>query len=173
MREWYHAELGVHELEEMECIQFLAVIVCHANLDMDDREAMRRYNVMRMVRGHKPGMGELHVTIRGYGQLESSLVKEGLWANEDDNLLVNALHTLDACCMEDVNWDALIPDRSGDCCRRRFKQMINDLGAYGFKSFQEQLEVLSNRYCLEILWKLFQQLMARLQRSEASPFCTI
>ncbi|KAK9132386.1 hypothetical protein Scep_011914 [Stephania cephalantha] len=61
------------------------------------------------------------------------------------------LLTLDACCVEDVNWDALIPDRSGDCCRRRFKQMINHLAAYGFKSFQEQLEVLSNRYCPDLV----------------------
>ncbi|KAK9106534.1 hypothetical protein Syun_022545 [Stephania yunnanensis] len=89
--------------------------------------------------------------LKWYGQLESSLVKEGLWATEDDYLLVNALLTLDACCVEDVNWDALIPDRSGDCCRRRFKQMINHLGAYGFKSFQEQVEVLSNRYCPDLV----------------------
>ncbi|KAK9162461.1 hypothetical protein Syun_003363 [Stephania yunnanensis] len=45
-REWYHAELGVHELEEM---------VCHADVDMDDRVAMIRYNVMTTVRGHKSG----------------------------------------------------------------------------------------------------------------------
>ncbi|KAK9092814.1 hypothetical protein Syun_027725 [Stephania yunnanensis] len=72
MREWYHAELGVHELEEMECIQFLAVILCHADMDMDDQEAMRRYNVMKTVRGHKSGMGELHVTIRGYNEYRPS-----------------------------------------------------------------------------------------------------
>ncbi|KAK9128640.1 hypothetical protein Syun_017437 [Stephania yunnanensis] len=34
----------MHELEEM---------VCHADMDMDDREAMRRYNVMTTVRGLK------------------------------------------------------------------------------------------------------------------------
>ncbi|KAK9085454.1 hypothetical protein Sjap_025865 [Stephania japonica] len=89
--------------------------------------------------------------LKWYGQLESSLVKEGQWANGDDYLLVNALLTLDACCVEDVNWDALIPDRSGDCCRRRFKQMINHLGSYGVKSFQEQVEVLSNRYCPDLV----------------------
>ncbi|KAK9089024.1 hypothetical protein Scep_028106 [Stephania cephalantha] len=57
------------------------------------------------------------------------------------------LLTLDACCVEDENWDAFIPDKPGDYCRRRVKQMINHLGAYGFKSFQEQVEVLSNLYC--------------------------
>ncbi|KAK9143278.1 hypothetical protein Syun_012678 [Stephania yunnanensis] len=39
-------------------------MVCHADMDMDDREAMRRYNVMTTVRGHKSGMDESHVTIR-------------------------------------------------------------------------------------------------------------
>ncbi|KAK9163440.1 hypothetical protein Syun_004342 [Stephania yunnanensis] len=62
MRELYHAELGVHELEEM---------VCHADVDMDDREAMMRYNVMTTVRGHKSGMDDLHVAIRGYNVMST------------------------------------------------------------------------------------------------------
>ncbi|KAK9100006.1 hypothetical protein Scep_023436 [Stephania cephalantha] len=71
-REWYHAEVGVHELEEMVCrdvmrglhhaevcIQFPPVISWHVDVDMDDREAIRRYNAMTAVRRYKLGMDEL------------------------------------------------------------------------------------------------------------------
>ncbi|KAK9160938.1 hypothetical protein Syun_007279 [Stephania yunnanensis] len=36
-------------------------MVCHADMDMDDREAMRRYNVMATDRGHKSVGGNARV----------------------------------------------------------------------------------------------------------------
>ncbi|KAK9092985.1 hypothetical protein Syun_027896 [Stephania yunnanensis] len=59
---WYHGHVGIHLLEEM---------VRHADMDMDDWEAMIGYNVMTTVRRHKSGMDESHVTIRGYNVMST------------------------------------------------------------------------------------------------------
>ncbi|KAK9087000.1 hypothetical protein Syun_029394 [Stephania yunnanensis] len=39
-------------------------MVCHSYMDMDDREAMRRYNVMTMVRGHKSADSRVRVRVK-------------------------------------------------------------------------------------------------------------
>ncbi|XP_010251727.1 PREDICTED: RNA polymerase I termination factor [Nelumbo nucifera] len=86
-----------------------------------------------------------------YGQLTSYMVSEGNWADVDDYRLLNALLSLDACCMEDVDWDNLLEHRSGDLCRKRWNQMVHYLGEHKTESFAEQLEILSQRYCPDVL----------------------
>ncbi|XP_057954813.1 DNA-binding protein LIV4 [Malania oleifera] len=86
-----------------------------------------------------------------YGQLSSPMVAEGKWTDADDYHLLNALVMLDACCVEDVDWDSILEHRPGDVCRKRWSQMVNHLGEHRNKSFAEQVEVLSNRYCPELL----------------------
>lgn len=86
-----------------------------------------------------------------YKQLTSSMVVEGIWADSDDYRLLDALFNLDACCIEDVDWDDLIDQRSGDLCRKRWDQMVLHIGLHGVKSFAEQVEVLAKRYCPELL----------------------
>ncbi|KAL5771868.1 hypothetical protein ACOSQ2_011792 [Xanthoceras sorbifolium] len=86
-----------------------------------------------------------------YNQLTSPLVAEGKWADTDDYYLVSALFALDACCIEDVDWDNLLEHRSGSICRKRWNQMVKHLGPPGSKSFAEQVEVLSQRYCTDVL----------------------
>ncbi|PQQ11667.1 RNA polymerase I termination factor-like [Prunus yedoensis var. nudiflora] len=86
-----------------------------------------------------------------YYQLTSPLVTEGLWSDTDDYRLLYALDSLDACCMEDVNWDDLLEHRSGDVCRKRWNQMVKHIGRHGTKSFAEQVEILSKRYCADAL----------------------
>ena len=54
----------------------------------------------------------------------SPIVAEGIWADADDFLMLDALSSLDACCMEDVDWDNLIEHRAGDLCRKRWNQMV-------------------------------------------------
>ncbi|XP_057462699.1 DNA-binding protein LIV4-like isoform X1 [Actinidia eriantha] len=86
-----------------------------------------------------------------YSQLTSPMVAEGDWANTDDYRLLIALFNLDACCIEDVDWDNLLDHRSGDVCRKRWNQMVKHIGKHGTKSFAEQVEILSKRYCPDIL----------------------
>ncbi|CAL5340623.1 unnamed protein product [Camellia sinensis] len=86
-----------------------------------------------------------------YRQLSSSMVAEGNWTDTDDYRLLDTLFSLDACCIEDVDWDYLLDHRSGDLCRKRWNQMINHIGEHKNKSFAEQVEILTNRYCPDLL----------------------
>ncbi|OAY38061.1 RNA polymerase I termination factor isoform X2 [Manihot esculenta] len=89
--------------------------------------------------------------MKWYNQLTSPMVAEGQWLDVDDYRLVIALYDLDACCMEDVDWDNLLEHRSGDVCRKRWNQMVKHLGDHGNKSFADQVEVLMQRYCPDVL----------------------
>ncbi|KAH7665240.1 SANT/Myb domain-containing protein [Dioscorea alata] len=89
--------------------------------------------------------------MKWYNQLTSPLVNEGLWVDSDDYRLIYALQNEDACCEEDVDWDNLLEHRPGDICRKRWNQMIRYIGGHREKSFIEQVEVLSQRYCPEML----------------------
>uniref|UniRef100_A0A6N2JXB7 Myb-like domain-containing protein n=1 Tax=Salix viminalis TaxID=40686 RepID=A0A6N2JXB7_SALVM len=77
-----------------------------------------------------------------YDQLTSPMVVEGKWLDTDDYHLLMELYDLDACCMEDVDWDCLLEHRSGDLCRKRWNQMVKHLGDHRNKSFAEQVDVL-------------------------------
>ncbi|XP_040996791.1 cyclin-D-binding Myb-like transcription factor 1 [Juglans microcarpa x Juglans regia] len=86
-----------------------------------------------------------------YSQLTSPMVAEGIWGDADDYRLVDALYALDCCCIEDVDWDNLLEHRSGDVCQKRWDQMLKHIGEHANKSFPEQVEVLSKRYCTDVL----------------------
>ncbi|TKY52793.1 Cyclin-D-binding Myb transcription factor 1 [Spatholobus suberectus] len=86
-----------------------------------------------------------------YDQLTSPMVANGVWSDTDDYGLVNALFTLDACCMEEVDWDNLLEHRPGDVCRKRWNQMVQYIGEHGGKSFAEQVEILAKRFCPDLL----------------------
>ncbi|RZC49571.1 hypothetical protein C5167_017998 [Papaver somniferum] len=86
-----------------------------------------------------------------YKQLSSSMVKEEKWADVDDYWLLDELLRLDACCVEDVDWDNLLEHRPGDITLKRWRQMVNHIGIHGLLSFAEQVEVLAKRYCPELL----------------------
>ncbi|KAL2253956.1 RNA polymerase I termination factor [Sesamum indicum] len=89
--------------------------------------------------------------LKWYKQLTSPMVAEGIWADTDDYRLISALYSLDATCMEDVDWDNLVDNRSGEICRKRWNQMVLHIGKHGNKSFAEQVEVLAQRYCPHLL----------------------
>ncbi|XP_074587434.1 uncharacterized protein LOC141843275 [Curcuma longa] len=84
--------------------------------------------------------------LKRYQQIASPLVMKNLWSDKDDHLLVDALMRLDACCVEDVNWDNLLEHRSGDICRKRWAEMARYIGENKEKPFIEQVEVLSQQY---------------------------
>jgi len=89
--------------------------------------------------------------LKWYQQLASPLVKEGIWADTDDYLLMEALQKVDAVCVEDVDWERLLDHRSGELCRQRWNQMVRMIGGHGEKPFIVQVEVLARRYCPEML----------------------
>ncbi|CAL5186808.1 unnamed protein product [Lathyrus oleraceus] len=86
-----------------------------------------------------------------YGQLISPMTASGEWLESDDFRLIDALYALDACCMEEVDWDNLIEYRSGDACRQRWDQMVQHIGNRAGKSFIEQVEILAKRFCPDLL----------------------
>ena len=86
-----------------------------------------------------------------YEQLTSPMVAQGVWSDTDDYRLINALFVLDACCMEEVDWDNLLEHRSGDVCRQRWNQMVRHIGEHGRKSFAEQVETLAKRFCPDLV----------------------
>ncbi|KAI3959329.1 hypothetical protein MKW98_018919 [Papaver atlanticum] len=103
---------------------------------------------------------EMECCFKWYKQLSSSMVKvkgvkekvdESKWADIDDYRLLDALVRLDACCVEDVDWDNLLEHRPGDITLKRWRQMVNHIGTHGLLSFGEQVEVLAKRYCPELL----------------------
>ncbi|KAL6619723.1 hypothetical protein ACP70R_034862 [Stipagrostis hirtigluma subsp. patula] len=49
--------------------------------------------------------------LKWYQQLTSPLVKQGIWADIDDYLLVEALQKVDAVCIEDIDWESLLDHR--------------------------------------------------------------
>ncbi|KAK8674416.1 hypothetical protein V6N13_112707 [Hibiscus sabdariffa] len=81
-----------------------------------------------------------------YRKLASPMVAEGIWADADDYRMMDAISSLDACCMEDVDWDNLLEHRSGDLCRKRWDQMVRHLGPTKGMSFAEQVDVLAKRF---------------------------
>ncbi|KAJ1380167.1 SANT/Myb domain [Sesbania bispinosa] len=86
-----------------------------------------------------------------YEKLAPPMVSKGEWSDTDDYRLVTALYVLDACCMEEVDWESLLEHRSGDICRKRWNQMVQQIGEYGGKPFAEQVEILSKRYSPDLL----------------------
>ncbi|CAA7013164.1 unnamed protein product, partial [Microthlaspi erraticum] len=85
-----------------------------------------------------------------YDKLMSPMVAEGVWANVDDYRLLDELTSLDAACIDDVDWDTLLENRDGEACRKRWNQMVHQIGLPGAKTFAEQVEILSQRYCPEL-----------------------
>ncbi|KAL5185421.1 hypothetical protein HKD37_17G048902 [Glycine soja] len=92
-----------------------------------------------------------------YYKLTSPMVANGpmcetcIFLTTNDYRLVNALFTLDACCMEEVDWDNLLEHRPGNVCRKWWNQMVQYIGEHGGKSFAEQVEILAKRFCPDLL----------------------
>jgi len=86
-----------------------------------------------------------------YDKLTSPMVASGGWSDTDDYRLVSALFDLDACCMEEVDWDNLLEHRPGDVCRKRWNEIVRYIGEHGGKSFAEQVEILAKRFCPELV----------------------
>ncbi|KAI5078209.1 hypothetical protein GOP47_0005880 [Adiantum capillus-veneris] len=80
-----------------------------------------------------------------YYHLQSSLVADGQWANQDDFLLLESLLESGASAEEEVEWENLLEDRSGQVCMTRWKQMVKHLGENRTRQFLDKLDILINR----------------------------
>ncbi|MCO5580500.1 hypothetical protein L7F22_034368 [Adiantum nelumboides] len=86
-----------------------------------------------------------------YYNLQSSLVSDGHWANQDDFLLLESLLESGASAEEEVEWDGLLEHRSGQVCLTRWKQMVKHLGENRTRQFLDKLEILAQRYAPDLL----------------------
>lgn len=89
--------------------------------------------------------------LKWYMQLASSMVNEGLWTDLDDYKMIDEIQKLDPYCFEDVDWDNLLENRSGEICRKRWYEMIRHLDRFWAMPFVEQVDILSQRYCPEMI----------------------
>jgi hypothetical protein len=116
------------------------------------QHGMLRDNICWEAIGHKlETRNSAFCCKKWYEELTSPMVARGDWCDTDDFRLIDALYTLDACCMEEVEWDELLEHRSGDACRKRWDQMVQHLGEHARKPFIEQVEVLTKRFCPDLL----------------------
>ncbi|KAL5075151.1 hypothetical protein RYX36_014135 [Vicia faba] len=116
------------------------------------KHGMLRDNICWEAIGHKLETRNSAVCCsKWYNQLTSTMVASGDWCDSDDFRLVDALYALDACSMEEVDWDELLDHRSGDVCRKRWDQMVQHIGDRVGKSFIEQVEILAKRFCPDLL----------------------
>ncbi|XP_045832978.1 RNA polymerase I termination factor-like [Trifolium pratense] len=116
------------------------------------QHGMLRDNICWEAIGHKlETRNSAYCCKKWYEELTSIMVTRGEWCDTDDFRLIDALYTLDACCMEEVEWDELLEHRSGDACRKRWDQMVQHLGEHARKPFMEQVEVLTKRFCPDLL----------------------
>ncbi|KFK33038.1 hypothetical protein AALP_AA6G322500 [Arabis alpina] len=115
------------------------------------KHGMLRDNIPWMAISDKLGTrGHVHCCEKWYNQLTSPMVKQGIWANVDDYRLLDELTNLDAACIDDVEWDNLLENRDGYACRKRWNQMVLHIGSQESKTFAEQVEILSQRYCPDL-----------------------
>ncbi|KAI3901120.1 hypothetical protein MKW92_009431 [Papaver armeniacum] len=124
----------------------------HVYEEKKSKHGMIRDNISWKAIGNRlASRTDMDCCVKWYKQLSSSMVQEGKWADTDDYRLLDELLRLDACCVEDVDWDNLLEHRSGDITLKRWRQMVNHIGTHGLQSFAEQVEVLAERYCPELL----------------------
>lgn len=123
---------------------------------IEDEEKKQKYGMLRD-NIHWSAISDALTTRTGpnccmkWYMLSSPMVEQGLWLDSDDHRLIDALFTLDASCIEDVDWDNLLGHRSGDICRDRWNQMVLHIGNHMCKSFSEQIEILTKRYCPDLI----------------------
>lgn len=86
-----------------------------------------------------------------YDQLRSPLVARGVWSDSDDYHLLISLQKQDGCNVEEVDWDNLLEGRSGEVCRLRWDEMVRHIGGHRERTFIEQVDVLTQRYCGDML----------------------
>ncbi|XP_031485276.1 RNA polymerase I termination factor [Nymphaea colorata] len=123
-----------------------------ASEEKDTKHGMLRDNIAwEAISDKLATRSQVYCCIKWYNQLASPLVKTGLWANIDDHLLLGRLLEMDACNVDDVDWDNLLDNRSGELCRKRWEQMTRHIGDNRTKSFEEQVHLLVSRYCPNLL----------------------
>lgn len=92
-----------------------------------------------------------HCCMKWYSRLASPMVKEGRWNDVDDYKMIDAIQKADPSCFEEVDWDNLLELRSGEICRKRWHEMIRHLDRFWAMTFVDQIDLLSQRYCPDMI----------------------
>jgi hypothetical protein len=64
-----------------------------------------------------------------------SLPGDSPWSHADDAVLVRALYDSGACEESEVEWDALVPNRSRAQCLKRWRMLVKTVWAFRDKGF--------------------------------------
>eukprot|EP00798_Chlamydomonas_sp_ICE-L_P025672 gene25672-11339_t len=81
-----------------------------------------------------------------YGKLSPSLFSSGEWALGDDITLVRALHSGGYEWPWEVEWDRLVPNRTPEQAKRRWRSMLKSVPDYLEKSFDVCVEKLAEKF---------------------------
>jgi len=81
-----------------------------------------------------------------YGQLSPSMIIRGDWGRGDDKSMLKALWRLGDIAEYEVQWDKLVPKRTTQQARRRWRLMIKGVPEYKEKEFSDVVEYLVNKH---------------------------
>eukprot|EP00798_Chlamydomonas_sp_ICE-L_P027725 gene27725-7371_t len=81
-----------------------------------------------------------------YNQMSLSMFSSGEWALGDDITLVSALQSASCEWPWEVEWDHLVPNRTAEQAKRRWRSMLKALPDHLEKSFDACVEELAEKF---------------------------
>lgn len=88
-----------------------------------------------------------------YDQLAPSMVDRGDWGTGDDRRLLKALWRAGNVAEFEVQWDGLVPERTAQQARRRWRLMVKVVPEYKEKEFSEVVEYLVSKHLPQLVVK--------------------
>eukprot|EP00798_Chlamydomonas_sp_ICE-L_P027635 gene27635-7273_t len=93
-----------------------------------------------------------------YRKLSTSIFSSGEWALGDDITLVRALKSAGCEWPWEVEWDHLVPNKTAELAKRRWRSMLKALLDYLEKSFDVCVEELAEKFSSHRCRQVFQNL---------------
>jgi Myb-like DNA-binding domain len=88
-----------------------------------------------------------------YDQLAPSMVDRGDWGMGDDRRLLKALWRAGNVAEFEVQWEGLVPERTAQQARRRWRLMVKVVPEYKEKEFSEVVEYLVSKHLPQLMVK--------------------
>ncbi len=82
---------------------------------------------------------------RWYNHLAPSMLQRGIWAKGEDRVMLEALRDCGAEDKSDVDWNALVPRRTGPVCKQRWALMARHVPK-ATMTFPEQVDYLVTKF---------------------------
>eukprot|EP00850_Spirogloea_muscicola_P016811 SM000139S00128 [mRNA] locus=s139:308636:312000:+ [translate_table: standard] len=99
---------------------------------------------------HFPGRTYNQCLRTWYYRIAPSMVLEGSWGPRDDQRLLESLLECGEDYDTEIQWDTLLDNRSGETCKKRWKQIKKHLPD-GYWTFEEQVEMACKRLAPELI----------------------